>query len=115
MQTIMCKIVSKAILSLKKPKTKGSNMKNKKDRCAEKECERTLEFPTTDNSGKHEAPESRSSINNPQRNLPAYNPPIPNRAWTEMRQDLMNGLGRDSFSTLTPDERADLYPRPKKY
>lgn len=89
-------------------------MENKKDKRCEKK-ERTEEFPTADNSVKHEAPSSRSSINNPQRNLPAYNPPIPNRAWTEMREQLMNGNEECRFSTMSPAERAELYPHPRKY
>ena len=48
----------------------------------------TREFPERDHTPKNDAPEAKSAINNPARNLPAYNPPVPNRAWTAMRQDL---------------------------
>ena len=41
-------------------------------------------------------------INTPGIELPAFNPPIPNRAWTAMR----NGVDIDA---LTPEERRDLY------
>ena len=34
--------------------------------------------------------------------LPAFNPPVPNRAWTAMR----NGVDIDA---LSPEERRDLY------
>lgn len=34
--------------------------------------------------------------------LPPYNPPVPNRAWTEMR------LGKD-IEELSEDEKRDLY------
>ena len=41
-------------------------------------------------------------INTPGIELPAFNPPIPNRAWSAMR----NGVDIDA---LTPEERRDLY------
>ena len=41
-------------------------------------------------------------INTPGIELPAFNPPVPNRAWTAMR----NGVDIDS---LSPEERRDLY------
>ncbi len=41
-------------------------------------------------------------INTPGIELPAFNPPVPNRAWTAMR----NGVDIDA---LTPEERRDLY------
>ena len=41
-------------------------------------------------------------INNPDIALPAYNPPVPNRAWTAMR------AGKD-IEELTPEEKKDLY------
>lgn len=34
---------------------------------------------------------STPGINNPEIELPAFNPPVPNRAWTAMREE----LGRD--------------------
>lgn len=41
-------------------------------------------------------------INTPGIELPAFNPPVPNRAWTAMR----NGVDIDE---LSPEERRDLY------
>ena len=41
-------------------------------------------------------------INNPGIALPAFNPPVPNRAWTAMRQ------GKD-IEELSPEERAEMY------
>ena len=41
-------------------------------------------------------------INTPGIELPAFNPPIPNRAWTAMREGM-------DIDALTPEEKADLY------
>ncbi len=41
-------------------------------------------------------------VNTPGIELPAFNPPVPNRAWTAMR----NGVDIDA---LSPQERRDLY------
>ena len=49
-----------------------------------------------------DAPGAVSGINTPGIELPAFNPPIPNRAWTAMR----NGVDIDQ---LSPEEKADLY------
>lgn len=53
-----------------------------------------------------EKPEGNKSaipgINTPGIELPAFNPPVPNRAWTAMR----NGVDID---VLTPEEKRDLY------
>ncbi len=38
-------------------------------------------------------------VNTPNIELPAYNPPVPNRAWTEMK---------NSIEALSPEERRDL-------
>ncbi len=72
----------------------------------EKESKKT---PTTRDTEKHnvrnyrkDAPSAVSGINNPEIELPAYNPPVPNRAWTAMRQ------GKD-IDELTESEKADLY------
>ena len=43
-----------------------------------------------------------SGINTPGIDLPAFNPPVPNRAWTAMRQ------GKD-LDELTEEEKRDLY------
>ena len=45
---------------------------------------------------------SKSAINNPNIELPAFNPPVPNRAWTAMRQGL-------DIDELTEQEKADMY------
>ncbi len=37
------------------------------------------------------SPNSAPGVNTPGIELPAFNPPVPNRAWTEMRRALMNG------------------------
>lgn len=49
-----------------------------------------------------DAPGAVSGINTPGIELPAFNPPVPNRAWTAMRQ------GRD-ISELTDEEKRDMY------
>ena len=41
-------------------------------------------------------------INNPEIALPAFNPPVPNRAWTAMR------AGKD-IDELSEEEKRDLY------
>ena len=43
-----------------------------------------------------------SGINTPGIELPAFNPPVPNRAWTAMRQGL-------DIDQLTEQEKADMY------
>ena len=49
-----------------------------------------------------DAPGATSGINTPDIELPAYNPPVPNRAWTAMRK----GLDIDS---LTEEEKRSMY------
>lgn len=49
-----------------------------------------------------DAPGAISGINTPGIDLPAFNPPVPNRAWTAMRQ------GKD-LDELTDEEKRDLY------
>lgn len=49
-----------------------------------------------------DAPGAISGINTPGIELPAYNPPVPNRAWTAMRQ------GAD-IDELSEEEKRDLY------
>lgn len=49
-----------------------------------------------------DAPGAISGINTPGIELPAFNPPVPNRAWTAMRK----GLDIDS---LTEEEKRDMY------
>ena len=49
-----------------------------------------------------DAPGAVSGINTPDVELPAYNPPVPNRAWTAMRK----GLDIDS---LSEEEKRSMY------
>ena len=67
---------------------------NKKDRM-------DLPAPELYNTRTDGFPGSSKGINNPEIELPAFNPPVPNRAWTAMR------AGMD-IDDLTPEERADL-------
>ena len=39
-------------------------------------------------------------VNTPNIELPAFNPPVPNRAWTEMKNEI---------ESLSEDERRELY------
>ena len=55
--------------------------------------------------GRPEGPDSTAGINSPKIALPAFNPPVPNRAWTAMR------MGKD-IEELTEEERRDLYIGP---
>ena len=64
---------------------------------------------TLDNTEKHnvrnyrkDAPGAVSGINTPGIELPAYNPPVPNRAWTAMRKGL-------DIENLSEEEKRDLY------
>lgn len=63
----------------------------------------------TSNTEKHnvrnyrkDAPSAVSGINTPGIELPAFNPPVPNRAWTAMR------MGKD-IDALTDEEKRDMY------
>ena len=47
-------------------------------------------------------PGAVSGINTPGIELPAFNPPVPNRAWTAMRQGL-------DIDALTEEEKRDMY------
>ena len=49
-----------------------------------------------------DAPGAVSGINNPGIELPAFNPPVPNRAWTAMRQGI-------DIDELTDEEKRDMY------
>ena len=49
-----------------------------------------------------DAPGAVSGINTPGIELPAFNPPVPNRAWTAMKK----GMDIDELSEA---EKADLY------
>lgn len=49
-----------------------------------------------------DAPGAVAGINSPGIELPAFNPPVPNRAWTALR----NGVDIDE---LSEEEKRDLY------
>ena len=49
-----------------------------------------------------DAPGAVSGINTPGIELPAFNPPVPNRAWTAMRQGI-------DIDELTDEEKRDMY------
>ena len=49
-----------------------------------------------------DAPGATSGINSPGIELPAFNPPVPNRAWTAMRKGM-------DIDELSEEERRDLY------
>lgn len=64
---------------------------------------------TTDHTEKNnvrnyrkDAPGAVSGINTPGIELPAFNPPVPNRAWTAMR------MGKD-IDQLSEEEKRDMY------
>lgn len=64
---------------------------------------------TTNKTEKHnvrnyrkDAPGAVSGINTPGIELPAYNPPVPNRAWTAMK------AGMD-IEELSEEEKRELY------
>ena len=39
-------------------------------------------------------------INNPEIELPAYNPPVPNRAWTAMRKEMNEKAGTEGRTNI---------------
>ena len=49
-----------------------------------------------------DAPGAISGINTPGIELPAFNPAVPNRAWTAMRQGM-------DIEELTEEEKRDMY------
>ena len=49
-----------------------------------------------------DAPGAISGINTPGIDLPAFNPPVPNRAWTAMRKGL-------DIDQLSEEEKRDMY------
>ena len=49
-----------------------------------------------------DAPGAVSGINTPDIELPAYNPPVPNRAWTAMRKGL-------DIDELSEEEKRSMY------
>lgn len=70
--------------------------------------ENIRELPDREHTQTTQPPEAKAAIDNPARNLPAYNPPVPNRAWTAMRGDLAAKNVVNDFSYLTPEEQAEM-------
>ncbi len=70
------------------------------------EKEKTLKTDKTEEKNvrnyRKDAPGAISGINTPGIELPAFNPPVPNRAWTAMRQ------GKD-ISELSEEEKREMY------
>ena len=58
--------------------------------------------PKSKTGYRKDAPSATSGINTPAIELPAFNPPVPNRAWTAMRRGL-------DIDELSEEERRDLY------
>ena len=69
----------------------------------DKKSKKEKEIPIL--AGRPGAPDSKAGINSPAIVPPAFNPPVPNRAWTAMRQ------GKD-IEELTEEEKKDLYLGP---
>lgn len=70
--------------------------KKKSDRVVyTKESENSLGY-------RKDAPGATSGINTPGIELPAFNPPVPNRAWTAMRKGV-------DIDELSEEEKRDLY------
>lgn len=67
-----------------------------------KQTETNVKKQDKDMGYRKDAPGAISGINTPGIELPAYNPPVPNRAWTAMRK----GVDIDS---LTEEEKRELY------
>ena len=70
------------------------------------EKEKTLKTDKTEEKNvrnyRKDAPGAISGINTPGIELPAFNPPVPNRAWTAMRR------GKD-ISELSEEEKREMY------
>ena len=60
------------------------------------------EYVNVNGDGDDRFPDAIPGINNPEISVPAYNPPVPNRAWTAMRQ------GKD-IDELSEEEKRMLY------
>lgn len=81
----------------------------------EKQNKKDKEQKTTATTEKHnvknyrkDAPGATSGINSPGIELPAFNPPVPNRAWTAMK----SGLDIDA---LSEEEKRELYIGPHPF
>ena len=79
-------IVQKGIVKMEEKKTKTVKETQKKQV----------------NGYRKDAPGAISGINTPGIELPAYNPPVPNRAWTAMR------AGYD-IDELSEEEKREMY------
>ena len=73
-----------------------------------KSTERDSKSKSNENPGDFNIPdaptypgENNTGINNPGVELPAFNPPVPNRAWTAMKSEL-------EIDMLTEDEKRNL-------
>ena len=75
-------------------KNKNENAKNTTSDKKHYDTNKTKGAPTYDSAV--------PGVNTPEIELPAYNPPVPNRAWTAMR----NGV---DIEALSPEERRSLY------
>ena len=60
------------------------------------------EAPPLDRYDKGRETNSTPGINSPEISLPAFNPPVPNRAWTAMRAGL-------DIDELSEEEKRELY------
>jgi len=72
----------------------------------EKENKKTPTIKDTEKKNvrnyRKDAPGAVSGINTPDVELPAYNPPVPNRAWTAMRKGL-------DIDELSEEEKRSMY------
>ena len=86
------------IKGLNSEKERTKNMKNEQNKKAvtDKNAKNSIKGYRKD------APGAISGINTPGIELPAYNPPVPNRAWTAMKAGL-------DIDELSEEERRNLY------
>ena len=92
MQTIVRIIQVVDGMTAKKTGVRRRKMKMKKENPKNQE---TIKY-------RKDAPGAYSGINTPGIELPAYNPPVPNRAWTAMRRGL-------DIDALSEEEKRELY------
>ena len=84
------------IAIFKKRKAKNMEDKNKKTETINKTEKNNVR------NYRKDAPGAISGINTPGIELPAFNPAVPNRAWTAMRQGM-------DIEELTEEEKRDMY------
>ena len=75
-------------------------MEHKKEK--EKELKTSVTEKKNYRNYRKDAPGAVSGINTPGIELPAFNPPVPNRAWTAMRAGL-------DIDMLSEEEKRDMY------